>query len=300
MIFTKTDDDYFEVMSEMINQSNKIYIIIQFDLSNTKKIIKDLKKEGLHTYKKRDYEKKLYEIQDTKKNVYFKEKIGRKTRYFEQQDFKSSIPGISYSLIEDMKKIDHKEKLLKKQHIVSHEFIFNHPETPHTFTIYEGKDIAELKLSSPPQITPEKIKYDILSFYNFLKLKKAETNIGYFYKFLENPSHYLRGHRREWDEDDDELDFSQDFEIPFLPIFTKLVKDNLVAYDIITTFIDIDDFIDVLYNHKNISNKDDYKSKVNHDLSEKLNGMKEIDGMTPEKINICHEKLKEIVDTILI
>ena len=92
-----------------------------------------------------------------------------------------------------------------------------------------------------------------------------------------------------------------EFQVSMIDSSNKLIKDNLVAYDIITTFIDIDDFIDIVYNHKSIiSNKDEYKSKVNHDLFKKLNGMEEIDVMTPEKIDICREKLKEIVDTILI
>ena len=283
MNFTKTDNSYFEVMSEMVNQSKKRHIIIRFEIEDTKNLMKELKKEGLHTYKKKEYEKTLYVIRDYKKNEYFKEKIGGKTRYFEQQEFKSSIPDLTYYLIEDIKKIDHKEKLLKKEHIVSHEFVFNNPETPHTFIIYEDQDIAELKLSSPPNITPEKIKYDILSFCNFIKLKEAETNTYYFYKFLGNPGDNM-------DED-----------VPFLPIFNKIVRDNLVAYDIITTFIDMDDVIDVLYKHKMIiTNNEEYKSKVNHDLSEKLNGIEEIDGMTPEKVDICREKLKEIVVILIL
>jgi len=35
------------------------------------------------------------------------------------------------------------------------------------------------------------------------------------------------------------------------------------------------------------------------DLSEKLNGMEEIDGMNVEKLDICLEKLKEIIDAII-
>jgi hypothetical protein len=279
MNFTKTDNDYFEVMSEMVNQSKKRHIIIKFNLSNTDNLIKELKKEGLHTYKKKEYEKTLYVIRDDKKNEYFKEKIGKKTRYFEQQEFKSSIPELTYYLIEDIKKIDHKEKLLHKEDVVAHEFVFNNPETPHTFTIYEEQDMAELKLSYPPEITPEKIKYDILSFCNFIKLKEAESNVYFFYKFMATPRDYM--------------------DIPFLSFFNKIVSNNLVAYDIITTFIDMDDFIDVLYNHKMIITNNDYKSKVNHDLSEKLNGIEEIDGMTPEKVDICREKLKEIVDILI-
>ena len=286
MNFTKTDDSYFEVMSEMVNQSKKRHIIILFEIEDANKLIKELKKEGLHTYKKREYEKTLYVIRDAKKNEYFKEKIEGKTRYFEQQEFKSSIPELTYYLVEDIKKIDHKEKLLKKEHVVSHEFVFNDPETPHTFIIYEDQDIAELKLTSPPKITPEKIRYDILSFCNFTKLKAAERYVYYFYKFVETPRDYM---------DSDNNDYPI---ISFLPIFNKIVRDNLVAYDIITTYIDMDDVIDVLYKHKMIITNKEYKSKVNHDLLEKLNGIEEIDGMTPEKVDICREKLKEIIDIV--
>ena len=280
MNFTEKDDIYFQLMSEMVNQSPNRYIIIRFDIQNPKKLVNDLKKEGLHTYKKKDYEKTLYAIGKDGDDV-FKEKIGGKIRYFEQQDFKSSIPTLSYFLIEDIEDIeDRKEKVLNKENIISHELVYNHKETPHTFIIYENEDSAELKLSSPPEITPEKIKYDILSFYNFMKLKEVEINIDYFYKFLETPSNYLR--------------------TPFLPLFNQLVKDNLVAYHIITTFIEIDEFVDVFYKYKMIiANKEEYKSSVTHDLSEKLNGIEEIDGMTPEKIDICREKLEEIIDTLI-
>ena len=55
MNFTEKDDIYFQLMSEMVNQSPNRYIIIRFDIQNPKKLVNDLKKEGLHTYKKKDY-----------------------------------------------------------------------------------------------------------------------------------------------------------------------------------------------------------------------------------------------------
>jgi len=270
MHFTQKDDLIFDTISDILKHSPiTIHTAIIFDSKHPKYILESLKKEDAYTYKKKEYTKYLYD-----EDVYKEQNIT-----FEKQDFHSSINGVYYRLIEKIK--EKKGKEIKKENLISHEFIFN-KENTHTFIIYEnmGKYENEMSLTlhAPPEISPDKIKYHVEHFYNFIKIKELEYSIDRFYEFLEKPSRYL--------------------EIPFLPIFTDIIDDGLVAYHIITTFIDIKDFKDICYFYKKEISTPQYINQVFSSLSKKLENITEIEGMTDEKIDIIHDKLKEILEIL--
>lgn len=97
-----------------------------------------------------------------------------------------------------------------------------------------------------------------------------------FYKFIEDPSTFLKGENK---------------------LFSKIISNNTIAYQIITTVLPLSDLISIrdLTSVSGSVDVDEYTQKLYEEVSTAFSkGIKEFD-MEEEKVEICQEKLKELI-----